>query len=95
MRKIFFSVALLAALPIMAQTASHQAAPQRDNALNAVLQRAEGNGFRAPSVSQPTRKGIDSPSGIIYKTPEGTEHARQLRSGFGFRNTQSGVEANT
>lgn len=95
MRKLFFSVALLAALPIMAQTVSQQAAPQRDNALTAVLQKAEGNGFRAPSVSQPTRSGIDSPSGIIYKTPEGTEHARQLRSGFGFRNTQSGVEANS
>lgn len=93
MRNLFIAISLLAAAPMMGQTAGKQAAQVRDNALTATLQPVDGGQFRTPSRTQPRRDGIETDKGIIYETPKGTEHARQLRDGFAFRNTSSGVVA--
>lgn len=89
MRKLFLSISILLAASAASQTA-RQAAPQRDNALTATLQAPLTDG---PRRATPRAGGIETPTGIIYKTPEGTEHARMMRDGFAFRNTSSGVVA--
>lgn len=94
MRKLFTFISLLAAAPLFAQTVTTQSAPVRDNAQTAVLQTADQGMFRSTPANMPL-KGGGLQDYIRYEQPAGVDHNRLLRNGFAFRNTQSGVQADT
>ena len=94
MRKLFTFISLLAAAPLFAQTVTTQSAPVRDNAQTAVLQPADQGTFRSTPANMPLKAG-GLQDYIRYEQPAGVDHNRLLRNGFAFRNTQSGVQADT